>query len=157
MTKSIFIWRNGDKHGRHVGTYTPWIITCMMRIRDVGYSTMLVMLTGGCSMGVRDDSQQCDTNLQMPTKRSLVIILRPSGVGVDGRRLSTCVLGDSGMIGYRQRGEYNGRLGDITRLHRGYLLFAKNPSGRGGCQPQVQRLDDGVQPRAEQWPSKWPA
>lgn len=41
------------------------------------------------------------------------------------------------------------RLRDITRLRRGYLLFAKNPSDGGGCQPQVRRLDDGVQPRAE--------
>jgi hypothetical protein len=41
------------------------------------------------------------------------------------------------------------RGGGITRLHRGYLLFANNSSNRGGCQPQVRRLDDGVQPRAE--------
>ncbi len=41
------------------------------------------------------------------------------------------------------------RLRDITRLGRGYLLFAENPSDGDGCQPQVRRLDDGVQPRAE--------
>jgi hypothetical protein len=32
---------------------------------------------------------------------------------------------------------------DIARLLRGYLLFARNPSGGDGCQPQVWRQDDG--------------
>lgn len=39
-------------------------------------------------MAVRHDSQQCDTDLQLSTKGSLVTIMQPNGVGVDDGRLS---------------------------------------------------------------------
>lgn len=45
------------------------------------------------------------------------------------------------MIGFGNEGKIMGRLRDITRLLRGYLLFAKNSSDIGDCQQQVRRLD----------------
>lgn len=53
-------------------------------------------------MAVRHDFQQCDTDSQLSTKRSLVINLQPDIVGVVDGRLSNVCVGWFGMIGYRQ-------------------------------------------------------